>query len=205
MTAPSNAGQSATLTGVVLCGGESRRMRGNDKALLRYAGRTWCELACEKLEALGLPVVLSVRASQLSEFQERFPARTCVVDAHPIPGPLGALLSVFACARSSLFVLATDMPSISDAALRDLRDRFVSPEFQSARSGGVCFGDSERIEPLCACYSGDALTTLTAVAPQLERHDLQQLRERLNLLVIAPASAWEAELRSFNSPEDLLI
>ncbi|MCR9141499.1 MAG: molybdenum cofactor guanylyltransferase [bacterium] len=221
----------AAVGGVVLCGGESRRM-GADKAALRFApgapdapagsdrtqdtstgsaetAPTWGERACRLLEGCGLPVVLSIRADRHAEYAQRFPERTLVVDDDPnVPGPLGALLSVYRATRRSLFVLAVDMPFMHADTVRLLLDRFVQnqqafPDGAGERYGGVCFGDGQRIDPLCAVYAAEALAVLEARAAGLKRYDLQQLRTLLNLEVLTPAETERARLRNLNSPEDL--
>lgn len=201
----------ALITGVVLCGGESRRM-GSDKGLLQHGPHTWSEIACAKLEAAELPAVLSVRAAQQAEYARRFPDRRLIIDDLILPGPLGALLSVFAAVKSfsdrtSLCVLATDMPCISTNTLTYLLNQYlVTTPMQNKqkeeRTGGVCFGDDRRIEPLCAIYAADALETLTDQARSLTRYNLQQLRELMNLRVISPTRAQQTELSNINSPDE---
>lgn len=178
---------------------------GRDKALIKSGDQTWCELAAAKLVGLGLPVVFSVRASQLAEYARRFPDATFVVDDNRVPGPLGALVSAYALTRTAVFLLATDMPFVADKTLRRvLLGFFEGAGLETRRSfGGVCYGDEARIEPLCACYSAEALRALVIAAPSLERYDMQQLRELLRLEVLPMNVDDRAALRNVNRPEDL--
>ena len=47
------------LLGVVLCGGQSKRM-GSDKGLLVKDGKPWAMCIADKLEKAALPVVVSI-------------------------------------------------------------------------------------------------------------------------------------------------
>lgn len=148
------------ITGLVLCGGLSRRM-GRDKALLALGGETLlartvecvqpivdeCLLACgatPRYADLGLPLVL---------------------DERPGEGPLAGLAAGLAGARGDWIVaLACDMPHVTVRVLRKLLER--------ARQRGldVCHLEGPRgPEPLCGVYSKACLGPVRAALLAGER------------------------------------
>lgn len=95
--------------GVVLCGGESKRM-GRDKGLLLENGRPWCRIAFDLLASLLPRVVVSIHPHQRSQYEAHFAPEQLVEDRYPRMGPLGGLLSVHdSFPQEDLAVLACDM------------------------------------------------------------------------------------------------
>jgi molybdopterin-guanine dinucleotide biosynthesis protein A len=96
----------ASLIGVVLAGGRSRRF-GSDKALHELDGQSLLERAASKLKALGLEVYISVNEKQVESLPEHM---HWIKDRYDDQGPLGGLLTVHeAFPESDLFVLACDL------------------------------------------------------------------------------------------------
>ena len=59
------------MIGVVLCGGQSRRMV-TEKGLLMQAGETWARIVQHKFSALNIPVLFSVNAGQQQAYSNLF-------------------------------------------------------------------------------------------------------------------------------------
>lgn len=157
----SAAGPAAALpvVGVVLAGGESRRL-GRDKASLSFAGEPLVERAAKKLAAVTGTVVIADRG-------RRYLAGFRSLEDGPGAGPAAGLLGAAAeLPERSLLALACDLPLVPPALLEVLAAEagcdWVVPE--TARG----------LEPLCARYSPRALARLAAraAAGDYALHDL---------------------------------
>ena len=98
------------LNGLVLAGGQSRRM-GQDKALMLYKGRTLLDHAIALLEAAGCTNVLISRNAPgyMSDL---------IADAGPLAGVHTALNAIGS--NCELLVLPVDMPRMSAGLLQRL-------------------------------------------------------------------------------------
>ncbi|HTJ13802.1 MAG TPA: NTP transferase domain-containing protein [Dinghuibacter sp.] len=121
------------LMGIVLSGGESRRM-GRDKGLMRTAtgtnsvaaSDTWAGAAGLKLETLGLPWRVSVRAAQIENYTPVFSANRLVID-EGLNGPLGGLQAAASAFPGAHFLLmACDMTEIDADILQALIDAYAA-------------------------------------------------------------------------------
>ena len=74
------------LLGVVLCGGESKRM-GSDKGLLQDNGKIWAEKISEKLKHQNIPVVISINRDQQAVYGKILNQEELVIDQLPMHGP----------------------------------------------------------------------------------------------------------------------
>lgn len=172
--------------GVVLAGGDSRRM-GRDKALLRTGGRTWVEDAALRLAEVCPEVVIADRGRRTCP---RWPSLPDGPGAGPAAGLLGA-----AAARSGreLLALACDLPRVPVALLRRLADPFDGDLLAPRWRRGV--------EPLCARYRPPALELLAA--------EVAAGRLALHPLLAAPALTVrfveEEELQAFGEPTEIFF
>jgi len=135
------------MLGVVLAGGESRRM-GRDKAELSIAGEPLWRRQSQVLAAAGAhPVVLIRRLGQSA------PAGIdCWRDLRTSAGPLTGLEAALAPQSDAwLAVLAIDLPGIDSAWFAWLRRACRPGCGAAARRGEFC-------EPLAAIYPAEALT-----------------------------------------------
>jgi molybdopterin-guanine dinucleotide biosynthesis protein A len=142
--------------GLVLCGGESRRM-GSDKGTLVIGNHTWSEHAASKLLALDIPVSISVNEMQLSTYQLIFMKEMLVLDRVGAKGPLTGLLSAHQdFPDDDLLVLACDMTEMDVQTLKVVRDCAITfPGFEY-----YCYVNESFIEPLCALYTAEVLKHL---------------------------------------------
>lgn len=144
------------MRGVVLCGGESKRM-GSDKGLLSIGSDSWSMLAFRKLESLNIPVAVSVNKMQELSYRNLFSPRPLILDQLIARGPLRGLISAhLSFPNDDLLVLACDMTEMDVKTLQHLQ-QFVDtlPGYDY-----YVFGSENFIEPLCAVYSSAALKKL---------------------------------------------
>src|SRR5438270_354520 len=108
------------LLGVVMSGGQSRRM-GTDKGLIPYMDTYWAVHVANKLTTAGLPVVVSINDTQQEKYRVIFPSQELIVDYVDVNGPLRGLLSVHAIyPQKDLLLLACDMIEMETGTLKNL-------------------------------------------------------------------------------------
>lgn len=134
------------LFGLVLAGGESRRMQ-RDKATLAYHGATQLEWAYALLSRTCAATFVSVRPEQRDEpVRTRFPQ---IVDRLPDAGPLAGIAAALEeHPEAAWLVVACDLPFLTEATLQRLIDerdpQCVATAYRSAHDGLP--------EPLCAIW-----------------------------------------------------
>lgn len=132
--------------GLVLAGGESRRM-GRDKALLAREGRSQLEYMVELLATVTDRVFVSARRSQRDDAERnRFPQ---IVDRYDGIGPVAGILSALEEHPGvNWLVVACDLPNVDAATLEYLlQNHSEANQFTAFRSSYDGLP-----EPLCAIY-----------------------------------------------------
>jgi molybdopterin-guanine dinucleotide biosynthesis protein A len=134
----------APLYGLVLAGGESRRM-GRDKALLDYHGRPQLEWTYQLVARHSERAFVSVRSAQADGLRGALPR---IVDGESGSGPIAGIAAAQAAYPAAAWlVVACDLPFLGDALLAHLvarRGPQAVTAFRSAHDGLP--------EPLCAIY-----------------------------------------------------
>ncbi|HEV3411030.1 MAG TPA: molybdenum cofactor guanylyltransferase [Puia sp.] len=152
------------LTGVVLCGGQSRRM-GRDKGLIGWDGVCWAARMGRLLAAFGMPVVYSIRAEQEAAYSVVLPEARMVADAVEIDGPLNGLFSVHRrFVDRDLLVLACDMQDMDEVTIGELIGEY--------RKGGAEFYvyyEGEFVQPFCAVYTAAGLERVSSMLGEERR------------------------------------
>jgi molybdopterin-guanine dinucleotide biosynthesis protein A len=158
------------MLGVVLAGGEGRRM-GRDKALVEVGGEPLWKRQVGVLVAAGASRVVLIRRGG----QQPIDYPDCLFDKVPDSGPLAGIHAALGIGGHPLVaVLAVDMPGI-DAAW------FVWLRGLCRPGAGAVAGTADALEPLAALYPAEALPE---VEVRLQRRDLS-----VQALVRALASA----------------
>ena len=138
---------SRPLYGLVLAGGQSRRM-GHDKALLVRDGQSQLRFIASLVDAVTDKFFVSARADQQSD-PERSQFET-IVDRYDDMGPIAGILSAMdEHPAADWLVIACDLPNIDDATLQFLLEhRSAEHPFTAYRSS-----NDGLPEPLCAIYA----------------------------------------------------
>lgn len=171
MSATPYAPRPAT-TGIILAGGRSRRMGGQDKGLQPLAGRP---LAAHVLDALR-PQVDEVLISA-NRHQEDYAALGCPVlgDATADhPGPLAGIAAAARVARGELLlVVPCDMPRLP----ADLAQRLWQRMTQTGAEA-CAVHDGERLQPLCLLLERALAPSIDAALAAGERRVQRWLATR---------------------------
>ena len=137
------------VTGLILCGGRSRRM-GRPKAFLPYSGSTIIEHLVDNLKDIFGELFLV--ANEPDAFSHM--SVDVVKDILPYRGPLGGILSgLLVSSNQYAFVVACDMPLISKRLVRRMcGERHDSDVVVLSHEGGI--------EPLVGVYSKSCIKPL---------------------------------------------
>lgn len=137
---------SNPIFGLVLAGGESRRM-GRDKALLVRDGRSQLAHIAALLEKVTDRVFVSMRREQQGEAERSRFAQ--IVDRCDGIGPVAGILSAMEeHPDADWLVVACDLPNIDEPTLRYLlENRSTEQPFTAFKSS-----HDDLPEPLCALY-----------------------------------------------------
>ena len=164
---------AAGVTGIILAGGESRRM-GRDKAFLPWGDTTLIEHLLERLKPVTDELIVAVKDARTFRHLKARVVEDCVPGAHALGGLYTGLR---AASHELCFVCGCDAP-------------FVSPGLVSALAGlsdghDLVIPRSPRgLEPLHAVYARSS--SLPAIEWQLRRQvwDLLVLVSRLRVRIV---------------------
>ncbi|HWA11059.1 MAG TPA: molybdenum cofactor guanylyltransferase [Opitutaceae bacterium] len=182
------------MLGVILAGGDSRRM-GHDKADLRWRNRPLWQRQRDILRFAGATPVVMVRRPD----QPAPDGIECWRDTFVQAGPLAGLQTALAHNTAPwVAVLAVDMPGIGADWFWRLRARCSPGVGAMIRHAAAC-------EPLAAIYPAEALAEIEARLRRQE-YSLQSLalalaaQRRMHLVTATPAECVQA--RSVNTPRE---
>ena len=181
--------------GLVLAGGESRRM-GRDKALLPRDGKSQLAHIAALLEEVADRVFVSTRREQQDEAERSQFVQ--IVDRYKDIGPIAGILSAMdEYPEVDWLIVACDLPNIDTATLRHLLDnRSAEQPFTAFRSS-----HDGLPEPLCALY----LSGSDAIIRQFIDNDISVCPRKILIrsdtyLIEQPNPV---ALDNINTPDDL--
>lgn len=181
--------------GIVLCGGSSSRM-GSDKGLLFHEGKTWAQLAGEKLSTFGVPVAYAINREQQAAYAEQYISPTFIDnDGLGVGGPLrGIFTAHLLFPNEDLFILACD--------LRDMQPAIISHLLDTHRQGVTVYHHDGFDEPLCGIYGHDALANLYGayIAGKLAKYSLQYALQQVETQRLPIPEQWLPGFKNYNEP-----
>lgn len=199
---PNTYDDNNPLLGVVLSGGNSNRM-GKDKGLLVKEGQYWSKITFDKLESLGIPVVISINSSQEEEYRKVFFPDRIVIDKINVMGPLRGILSIHdQFPDHDLVVVASDLPDLSTAIIKNLINVF---DEKAGEHDFVVYSIKNEPEPLLGVYTAEGLSKIFSlhISNQLEKVSMKHILEVGNTFFIELKPDDWKELKNYNSKVDL--
>lgn len=165
------------LLGVILCGGESKRM-GADKGLLPIRNTIRAKHMHEKLSLFHIPIVYSVNPSQIKDYSEHISPEYMVVDDSEVQGPLNGILSVQQkYPKTDLFLVACDMLDLDAPTIE-----YILHEYNNDRTYDFYVYQNEDeafVQPFCGIYTGVGLEKVEGriMIGRLNNYSLQAVLE----------------------------
>lgn len=159
----------STLRGLILCGGQSKRM-GTDKGLILKGKQPWFALMADKLNPFNLQTFISINKTQLEQYQAYFSPASFIIDQHEVEGPLNGLLSAHQLhPETDFIVLACDLINLQPLTITKLIKNYQQfPDYDY-----YAYHNQQFWEPLCAIYTAKALKNYQYQA--LSKHSFQAL------------------------------
>lgn len=189
------SGRIAGITGVILAGGESRRM-GCDKSLLPVDGARFIDHIYRRMASLFDEVLVVTNSPGL--YQD-LPCRK-VPDIYYAKGSLAGIHSGLCHARNEqVFVVACDMPLLSSEVIRLLATSAPTAEVVIARNG-------KGVEPLHARYAKSCLPAIEAVLDRGSRRIVEFFPavrvHELPAAELLPHDPEGLSFRNINTPQE---
>ncbi len=204
-----NASEKKTpVAGVILAGGQSRRMGGGDKCLRDLGGRSILSRIIARAEAQASPLVLNANGDPARFDNYGLPVAQDVIEgfAGPLAGILTGMDWVAANAPDATWMasFASDAPFFP----RDMVPRMLKAA-EDAEASLVCAQSNDRSHPVFGLWSMELREDLrqAVVMEELRKVDLWTARHRLVTVVFDPVETPKGELDPFfntNRPDDLV-
>ncbi|MCR8633252.1 molybdenum cofactor guanylyltransferase [Paenibacillus radicis (ex Xue et al. 2023)] len=196
------------ISGVILAGGNNRRMGGRMKAMLSLKGELFIERQLTEMSIICSEVLIITNEPAMFEQQLSWPGQhvRLVCDQQPGKGPLAGLQAAMAVAQyNELWVVACDMPFISSRAAEML--------LTLRRSQGEAGYDAAvpllngRLQPLHAIYHRRCHNVVNELL-EAEQYRMMGLLERLDYAEAESSSFMDKGIslnfaENVNTPEEL--
>lgn len=160
---------------LVLAGGKSTRMNGNNKAFLKYKDKTFIENILEVLKEFN-KIYISV------DDKEKYKDLNyeLIEDEYKEIGPIGGIYSALKVIKEEyIFITACDMPKVSKKLINILKSN-LTKDYQY-----IIFKDeNERLYPLGGIYSKECLPFIEEMIYS-KNYKLTDLVKKLNGKIIS--------------------
>src|SRR5438094_4055784 len=145
-----------SILGVILCGGQSKRM-GTDKGLLPINNTIWALYVADKLSFLHCPIVFSINEKQLKDYSHHISPEYLILDNNNFGGPLRGLLSVnISFPENDLLLLACDMLELDRFTLENVLQIYR----EEHQYDYYVYQDDEFAQPFSGIYTAIGLKKL---------------------------------------------
>lgn len=182
------------VTGVVLAGGQATRFGGQPKGLELIRGTRIIDRVVNALRLVTDELLLVANDPDAPSW---LPGIRTVADVRPGAGSLGGIYSALVHAKTSVIVVAWDMPFVTSPVLASLRDHDADVVVFESRS-------TRGLEPLCAYYRPSCIG---AIERQINAGDLRVIGffDRMRVMRLAPPADPDMTFMNVNTPSDLAL
>lgn len=179
---------------LILAGGKSSRMNGNNKAFLKYNNKTFIESIINKLSDFN-KIYISVDNKDKYEKLKY----NLIEDEYKEIGPIGGLYSALKYIEYDfVFVIACDMPKVTKEFIH-----FILNNFNEEDKCLIVKDHNNKLYPLGGIYSRSVLPVIEEMIESKD-YKLQNLVNKCNgrILSLKCASSYESSLINVNNPEE---
>lgn len=189
---------------IILAGGEGKRMRGMDKGLAQYKNTPLIKLVIKKIEPQVSNIIISANRNIEQYKNFGYPVVTDLDSASNqknnndvYQGPLaGIAASLPLCTNEWVFIIACDMPLISDTIVSQLENNLKANNDKT-----IVIAEANKKLQLAMLLNKNLLTSIQL---SLENNQLKLMQwVSSNQISVVEFSA-ENEFRNFNYFKDLL-
>ncbi|WP_179136330.1 molybdenum cofactor guanylyltransferase [Paenibacillus sp. 32352] len=174
-------GRKKRLTGVILAGGQNRRMGGQPKAMLKLQGRSFVERQLDELgKVCGEILIIANDTAPFEKLVQEADSGSIriVPDQHPGMGPLAGMQAAIQSAQGeAMWVVACDMPHVSGAAASAMMEELDLAEQHWDAVVPVLHG---KIQPLHAVYRIRSCREIVDDMLETAQYKVMELLQRLH-------------------------
>ncbi len=144
------------ILGVILCGGESKRM-GSDKGLMKIKDTIQARFMADKLAFLHVHVLFSINENQFNNYCLHISPDDLVVDDNELTGPARGLLTVHRRhPNKDLLLLACDMLEMDNNTIQNLINVYNTEKGYHY----YVYQDEKYAQPFCGIYTAEGVNKL---------------------------------------------